>query len=310
MALRHIIEELVRTTEKSNRQIYDFLREGGIECSRRTIRRYANPIRYEREQQPSAIPKILLFDVETAPMEIYAWSLWEKFRSPTMVIKDVSLLSWSAKWLFESEIMGMHVSADEATNREDGSIIQPIWDLMDKADIVVAHNGIKFDNRVLNTRFMINGLNPPMAYRTVDTYRVAKRNFQLSSYKLDFINKMLGLTPKRETDFSLWQRCVTGDTQALNDMLEYNRIDVVALEECYLTIRPWIKGHPNWALFVDTTEEHCANCGSTNLSWKGRYFTPAGRYRAFRCLGCGAIGRSRYSDLTKEDRERIHMSAM
>lgn len=307
MALREIISQLVESTDKDNAEIHRFLNEGGIKCSKRTIRRYANPIRH-RYAKPDSAPRILLFDVETAPMECYMWSLWQKYVGPEAVKKDISLLSWSAKWLFEPEILSKAVTVDEASNREDASIVKDIWNLLDEADIVVAHNGLKFDNRVLNTRFMMNGLTPPMPYRTIDTLRVAKRNFQLSSYKLDYINKMFNLTPKRETNFDLWIRCVTGDSEALAEMEEYNRIDVIALEECYLHIRPWIKGHPNWALFVDTDTEVCTNCGSQELTWRGRYFTPAGRYKAFRCQSCGAIGRSRYSDLTKEDREKIHLS--
>lgn len=307
MSLKQMIENLVDSTDKTNAQIHDFLNEAGIECSRRTVRRYANPVRHKNEEHPSAIPRILLFDVETAPMEVYMWSLWQKYVGTEAVIKDISMLSWAAKWLFESEIMSQSVTPDEATNREDGSIIQGVWNLMDEADIVVAHNGIKFDNRVLNTRFMMNGLNPPMPFRSIDTLRVARRNFQLSSYKLDYINKMFDLTPKKETDFSLWIRSVTGEQKAIDEMEAYNRVDVVALEECYLTIRPWIKNHPAWGLFVDTDKDVCRNCGSENLSWRGQYITPGGRFKAFRCLGCGAIGRSRHSDLTKEDRERIHM---
>ena len=84
--------------------------------------------------------------------------------------------------------------------------------------------------------------------------------------------------------------------------------DVVVTEELYLTLRPWMKGHPNYALFIDTDSTICTNCGSSNLSWGGFYYTPAGKYKAFRCNSCGAVGRSRFSDLTKEAKRKLLLS--
>lgn len=310
MSLRKTIENIVKETGESTAQIDARLREMGISCSRRTIRRYANPIRKQLSGNvgDANLPKILLFDIETSPMEIYTWSLWQKYHDAENIIKDRAVLTWSAKWLFEAEVINAAVSAEEAMAREDSSILQGMWEMLDKADIVVAHNGDKFDHRILNTRFILNGMTPPMPYRTIDTLKAAKTTFAFSSNKLDYINKMLRLTPKRDTNFDLWKRCVTGDQSAIDEMVEYNKVDVVALEECYLEIRPWIRSHPPIALFIDTDEEICTNCGATDLSWGGHYYTPAGRYKAFRCESCGAIGRSRYSDLSKEERKKLFLS--
>lgn len=311
MSLKKMIETLVKTTDKDNAAIFTFLRESGINCSKRTVRRYANPVRSITRDgpQPTEVAKILLLDIETAPMEVFAWRLDQKWIPESMIIKDRSVLSWSAKWLFDADVMGESVKPTEAMDRRDGSVIFNIWNLLDAADIVIAHNGNQFDTKILNTRFAINGLKPPMPYRTIDTLRVAKSNFNLPSYKLDYINRLFKLTPKRWNEgFNLWRRCVNGDSKALAEMLEYNKIDIVALEECYLELRPWIKSHPNIALFISTDKEICTNCGSETLDWGGRYITPAGRYKAFRCGGCGAIGRSRYSDLTTEEKERMFVS--
>jgi hypothetical protein len=70
----------------------------------------------------------------------------------------------------------------------------------------------------------------------------------------------------------------------------------VALEELYLKLRPWIKSHPNLGLYVEG--EVCPTCGSDQITWKGKYRTPAGEYKTFRCE-CGAIGRSRHSEPKK-----------
>jgi hypothetical protein len=310
MGLRNIIEQLVETTDKSNADIHSFLNNGGLSCSKRTVRRHANPVRSRLGGDIKEAAKILLFDLETAPMEVYVWGLRQAsgWIQPHSIIKDWSVLTWSAKWLFDAEVMSARVSPDEATARTDSSVMQGLWNLLDSADIVIAHNGARFDIRKINARFILNGYSPPMPYRIIDTLRVARRQFDFSSYKLDYINKLFGIGTKTETKFDLWKDCVTGSAKALTQMSEYCDNDVLILEEQYLAVRPWIKGHPNLALFVDTDQEICTNCGCTELEWKGRYFTPAGRYKAFRCTSCGAIGRSRYSDLSKEDRDKIHLS--
>jgi hypothetical protein len=258
------------------------------------------------EQYNTRQPKILLYDIETAPMEVYVWKLWKNVVTPQMLIKDRSMLSWSAKWLFDSKIMGDVVSPDEAFNRKDDSILEGLWKLLDRADVVIAHNGNSFDNKIVNARFALAGMGPPMPYRAIDTLRASKRVFNVSSFSLNDLNKMFGLTTKMEHEgMDMWKKCVNHDRSALKTMLQYNKADVVALEELYIKIRGWIKSHPNLALYMDTDGKVCTNCGAENLEWGGYYMTPAGKYRAFRCNGCTAIGRSRLSDLDKEARAKL-----
>ena len=88
-------------------------------------------------------------------------------------------------------------------------------------------------------------------------------------------------------------------------MVEYNKNDVGILEETYVRLRPFIKNHPNVALYVDCEEPLCRNCGSEDLNWNGFYPTPANKYLAFRCNGCGAIGRSKTSALSKSKRKNL-----
>lgn len=315
MNLAEKILHLAQTTDMDNAQI-----ARALGCSKRHVRRVAGSWRQRIQcklEVPETVPtdtpstaKILLFDIETSPMEVFVWSFWQKYISTDNVIKDWAVLSWSAKWLFDSTVMSMRVTPEEAQAREDSSLIRPLWDLMNEADIVVAHNGDKFDIKKINARFIINGLTPPMPYRTIDTKKVASRVFGFSSNKLDYLNKMFKLPQKIETDFQLWIDCVAGKEAALREMEEYNRHDVVALEELYLYLRPWIKSHPNVNLYLDeTTVTACTNCGNTGLTWGGHYYTPAGKYEAFRCDRCGAIGRSRTCALTKEQRAVLPIAA-
>lgn len=274
------------------------------------------------ELDPHIMPRILLFDLETAFLECSTWGIWKQVIQPHQIIKPWSILSWAAKWLCESEIMGEAVTTKAAVERDDSKIIGKLWDLIDEADIIIAHNAWNFDVRRMNARFLVNDLPPPKPYQVIDTLKVSKRNFDLPSHKMDFLNNLLDNQLKDKTDYELWTRCCLDDRsylraggkltmsqqEALDYLLKYNKTDITALEELYLAIRPWIKSHPNVGLYVNATEPCCPNCGSFAIEWAGHYYTPAGRYKSFRCETCGAIGRSRFSDLKPEQRKKLTLS--
>ncbi|RLC68784.1 MAG: RNase H superfamily protein [Chloroflexi bacterium] len=283
----------------SNRQIAE-----AVGCTRRLVRM----IRNTAEAYKGRMPKILIFDIETAPMEIYTWGLYKQHPQTHQVIKDWSLLSWSAKWLFNDTVYSQRVTGEQAIERDDSSIVKSLWALLDEADLVIGHNAAKFDVRKANLRFALNGLLPPNPYRVIDTLTHSRKVFGSSSFKMDYLNKIFGLSMKIPTNFQLWVDCVKGSNKALKEMETYNRMDVNITEELYLKLRPWMKGHPNVALYINTDETLCTNCGNEDLEWAGYYFTPAGKYRSFRCNGCGAIGRSRISDLDKESRAKLLLS--
>ena len=263
---------------------------------RKTARQHPN---CHRNNNMVKLPKVLLLDIETLPMQVFVWGLYKQRISPDNVVKDWSIVSWSAKWLFSSESMSSVVTSREALENNDRRIIEDVWKLMNSADIIIGHNSNSFDIKKLNTRFLLHGLPPPMYYQTIDTLSVLRNKFKISSNSLDYVTKFLGIGEKVHTTFELWKRCVVGDKEALQEMVTYNQGDVSLLEEVYVKIRPWITGHPNIGIYVDTNESVCPNCGSSELSWGGEYVTQCGKYNAFRCK-CGAIGRSRINELSKE----------
>jgi hypothetical protein len=149
----------------------------------------------------------------------------------------------------------------------------------------------------MNTRFIFHQLQPTSSYQIIDTLDACKRNFRFISNKLDYVTRYLGLQGKTEHEgFEMWVKCIKGDEEALKQMEEYNRNDVVILEDLYMLLRPWIKPHPNMGLFVDGEVEVCPTCGSSNVEQNGYYATPMNKYKEFHCISCGANGRSRFAE--------------
>lgn len=249
-------------------------------------------------------PKILLFDTENSATLGFVWGLYDQNLQYDRVVQDWHSLCWSAKWLFDSEIMHDVLTEKEAKNHDDRRITESMWNLLDQAQIVIAHNALGFDIKKLNTRFIRHGLNPPSSYQVVDTLTQARSNFAFTSNKLDDLCSFFGFPKKIETNFELWKRCFYGDPNALKDMDLYCNNDVAILEEIYLKLRPWIKGHPNWNLWSEENISVCPNCGG-KIEFKGDYYTPLNRYDAFRCTECGAIGRSKKNNLDKEKSKLI-----
>jgi predicted RNA-binding Zn-ribbon protein involved in translation (DUF1610 family) len=128
-----------------------------------------------------------------------------------------------------------------------------------------------------------------------------------SSNKQDYLTKQLGLTRKVEHEgWGMWIKCWNGEQEALDNMLFYNKGDIMGLEELYMRVRPYIKSHPNMNLFVEGDGNACPNCGSTKIGWMDKFYvTSVNKYSTFRCNDCGAVGRSPSAALTKAQKPNL-----
>jgi len=258
-----------------------------------TLRRYERRKRFFETKQP----KVLLIDIETTPLQVHCWGTWKQRIGHEQVINDWFMLSYSAKWLFDSKMYGSVLTPREALNKDDSRIAKELWKLFDQADVLIGHNILRFDLPKAQTRFLINKLAPPSPFRVIDTLKVAQQNFRFASNKLDYIGQLLLNDKKLHTEYQLWLRCLDGDAPSLEEMLIYNKKDVLLLEEAYVFLRPYIKNHPNMAIYQESIEPSCPTCGSVDIDECGHYTTSVNAYIAFRCKNCGAICRSRKTDI-------------
>jgi DNA polymerase elongation subunit (family B) len=274
---------------------------------RTELKHDTHPTKYMAKEKTHA--NILILDIETAPIKAYVWSLWKQTVQINQISNDWFCLTWSAKWLFDKKVMSDKLTSREAVKQDDKRIIKNLWAILDQADIVIAHNGDQFDIPKINTRFIIHGFNPPSPYQTIDTLKTLRKNFGFSSNKLDHVNAMLQLRKKIDTGgFELWDKCYKGDAEALAKMEKYNINDVRILEETYLRLRPWIKPHPNIALYILDELNRCPSCGCDKLNPDGTYFTYANKFEGYRCTNCGSQSRKRISDIKPKQRKQLVMS--
>ena len=247
-------------------------------------------------------PKILILDLETAPMKAYVWRRWKENISLEQTISEWFMLAWSAKWLYSPDIYGEVLTPEEVRGEDDSRITMSLYAMVNKADIIVAHNGKHADIPWMNSRFIINNLQPPKPFVTIDTLEIARKQFGFSSNKLDALAGYFNIPHKLHTDFALWKECMEGKQQSLDYMLEYNKMDVKILEEVYIKLAPWIKGGPNMNVYLNSEIPICANCGSEAIELipNQYYYTSVGKYVLYRCKDCGAVSRGRFSINSKK----------
>lgn len=251
--------------------------------------------------------KILLVDIETAPLEVYAWGLWDQNIGLNQIIKDISVLSWSAKWYGEKEVMYQDVRGQKNL-RDDKKILKQLWELLDEADIVLGQNSDRFDIPLLNARFLEHNYPPPSVFRKLDTLKIAKRNFKFTSNKLEYTTGKYCLTKKlshkKFPGFELWKECLAGNLEAFKEMEAYNKTDVTSLEEYYNKLKPWDKTL-NFNVYHDDLKTYCS-CGSTDfVKLKKFAVTNLGRFELFRCKVCGRTQQGRENLLSKEKRKSM-----
>ncbi len=253
-------------------------------------------------------PKVLILDIETSPIISAVWMLFKQNVGLNQIKKDWYVISWSAKWLGEKDTYYMD-KRDSFDTEDDRELLEGIWDLIDQADWVVTQNGVKFDMKKLNARFILNGMKPPSSYKNIDTLLIAKSHFGFTSNKLEYMTDKLckkykKLPHAKFAGYELWKQCLLGNIDAWEEMKEYNTYDVLSLEELYTILRPWYKKHPNPNLYHDGEETYCT-CGSTNLVANGFHTTGVSKFVRLSCQDCGAEVRERVNILTKEKRKSI-----
>lgn len=242
-------------------------------------------------------PKILLFDIETAPIVGYVWGLWDNNVALNQIHTDWSVLSWSAKWLGSDEVLYMDQRGIKNV-KNDKKLLSGIWKLLDSADIVITQNGIKFDAKKLNARFVINGFQPPSSYKHIDTLKIAKKHFAFTSNKLEYMCKALDVKYKKQEHkdfpgFELWKGCLAGNLKAWKEMEVYNKYDTLCLEEVYKKLIPW-ENSIDFNLYHESDETVCT-CGKSNWLKNGFYYTPSSKFQRYKCKSCGSEIRDRKS---------------
>lgn len=248
-------------------------------------------------------PKVLFWDIETAPIIAHVWGTWDQNVGLNQIMTDWHLLSWAAKWQHESKVMYMD-QRDSKRIDDDKKLLRGLWDLLDEADVVVTQNGKAFDQKKVQARFILQGMQPPSSYKHIDTLLLARKHFAFTSNKLEYLADKLNTKYKKLKDHKfpgheMWVECLKGNKAAFEEMERYNRQDVLALEELYNKLIPWSSTQPF------TVFGKACSCDAPNVIKKGFNFSEVGKFQRYKCTNCGAPSKDRTSCLTKEEKAAL-----
>jgi hypothetical protein len=236
-------------------------------------------------------PRICYYDLENSPS--LGW-YYDRYKEGNIVAdeQDWFMLSFAWTWGDEKKV---HCKAlcdypGYAKDKTDDShLVKDLWKIFDEADILIAHNGDRFDRRKSNSRFLGLGLPPPSPYKTIDTLKIARRQFMQGSNSLQSLGEFLGLGGKLPTTgWHTWRGCIDGDQKAWNALKRYNKRDVILGRAVYKKLLPWTHNHPD--LRVWSGKASCRNCGSHKLQMRGEERTLTTIKQRYQCQSCNHWG--------------------
>lgn len=233
--------------------------------------------------------KRYLFDIETAPMVMSGFVRWNANIAYENILHDWSILCWSAIDYDTGEIIQdsthLHPQYFNEDPRNDYGVCYTLWQLFNNADVLIAHNGDKFDIKKTRARLAAHGFRPPRRAQQVDTLRIARSQFAFTSNRLGDLADTLGCKiSKGEPSKGLWQRCTQGDVASCKEMLAYNLQDVYVLQDVFRKLMPWAPSTRVHRIYCNPADLQCPACGSHNLIKQGYHTNGRGRVS---CKDCG-----------------------
>jgi len=156
------------------------------------------------------------------------------------------IMSWCIK--DEGEDGEIHydvIRRSEAINPNvlDKRVVKSLVNKMKDYDVIVTYYGTRFDIPFIRTRALMQGIKDPLAYGDnihFDLYFTVRRKFSLQGNGLDNACKaLLGDSNKTKIDHEWWLKARLGDKEALEYVLEHNKMDVVDTERLYNVVVPY-----------------------------------------------------------------------
>jgi uncharacterized protein YprB with RNaseH-like and TPR domain len=179
-----------------------------------------------------------MLDIETTPMQVYTWGLWDQNIGINQIIKDTEMMCFGAKWQGKKKVTFKSVHHDGKK-----AMLEELHKMMEEADILVGWNSAAFDHKHIKREFLEAGMEPPSVVKDLDLMSVVKANFKFPSNKLDYVAQTLKVGAKvKHSGFDLWIGCMKGDKKSWAEMKRYQIQDVNLLEDLYQALLPWLPG--------------------------------------------------------------------
>lgn len=231
--------------------------------------------------------RVLFFDVETSPVLAWIWRVGPNQHISHENIKrgqKFDIITICYKWLGEKQVHSLDWGLREQNSEK---MVEAFSRVVASADVVIGHNGDRFDIKQVNTQRLLHG-RPPIAWPTSeDTLKQFRKHFYFASNKLDYLAKTLVGAGKDPMSLQDWVDVVENKSaKALKKMIKYCKKDVVRLEQIYQKAAPFMTPRANRAVATDGV---CPSCGGKKTHKRGSVVLRSGRYERLQCQACGHV---------------------
>lgn len=217
---------------------YDTARHWRSDCPIPTMRETGvcpKPMRVTVEQllgmQPAVNLDFVSFDLETsnlkADFSILLSAVIKPFGQEPVVFRADDYPNW------------------EKNRGNDKGITEDIAKELKRHAIVITHYGMYFDIPFLRAKMVRHGLEPLPQMFAIDSWAIARKNFQVSSRRLKNLARFFRIGEKGQVEGDLWiAAAYDGDRKAMDEIVEHNIIDCEVLEKLAAISFPYLKSIP------------------------------------------------------------------
>lgn len=233
-------------------------------------------------------PKVVLWDIETTHNLVAKFNLSEEYVNHENIVQERYIVCASWKELDRPKVESVSVLDDKKRfkkdHTDDKAVVKALHEVLMEADVIVAHNGDQYDIKFTEGRMLFHGLPPLPPIMKIDTLQTARSRFLLNSNRLDYLARYMGIGHKKPTKGGLWLEVIKGSKDAVREMVEYNKHDVVLLEKVFKRLTPYMSNLVNLNLYGQV--EGCPRCGSLETPLKTIHRSTTNLYTRYQCPSC------------------------
>lgn len=229
--------------------------------------------------------KLLFWDIETSFIHVYTHYIGSKVSiSHKQVVKDKRIICIS----YKAEGWKRAKTLYWDKYQDDTELLTRFTEIAKDYDILIGQNGDQFDLKTFKGRLWAAGLPPLTNVQTLDTLKMSRQNFKLTSHTLDYKAKLISDSGKIPTNIDLWKDVEQGSKRALKDMGKYCEMDVEKLQEVFWSMLPYVDKLPvNLSVLLTGSREGCPKCGHMDLIKNGTRPGASGLRQRWTCRQCG-----------------------
>lgn len=133
----------------------------------------------------------------------------------------------------------------EKNRGDDKQITADIAKELKKHAIIITHYGVYFDIPYLRAKMVRHGLDPLPQMFAMDSWQIARKNFQVSSRRLKNLARFFRVGEKGQVEGDLWiAAAYDGDRKAMDEIVQHNIVDCEVLEKLAAISFPYLKSIP------------------------------------------------------------------